>query len=51
MLTACGRLFENSSKELFDKFFPGYKDKMYKTKSGKEIEVSGGIILKINYLL
>ena len=40
-LTTCRRLFENTSRELFDKYFPDYKDKKYKTKSGKEIDVSG----------
>ena len=40
-LTTCRRLFENTSRELFDQYFPEYKDKMYKTKSGKEIDVSG----------
>ena len=40
-LTTCRRLFENTSKELFEKYFPDYKDKIYKTKSGKEIDVSG----------
>lgn len=40
-LTTCRRLFENTSKELFAQYFPEYKDKMYKTISGKEIDVSG----------
>lgn len=40
-LTTCRRLFENTSKELFEQYFPEYKDRMYKTKSGKEIDVSG----------
>ena len=40
-LTTCRRLFENTSKELFEQYFPGYENKMYKTKSGKEIDVSG----------
>ena len=39
-LITCHRLFENTSKELFDQYFLIYKDKMYKTKSGKEINVS-----------
>ena len=36
-------LYENSplAKELFEKYFPGYEEKKYKTKSGKEIDVSG----------
>lgn len=41
VLTTCRRLFENTSKELFEQYFPEYKDRMYKTKSGKEIDVSG----------
>lgn len=40
-LTTCRRLFEETAKELFEKYFPGYKEKKYKTKSGKEIDVSG----------
>ncbi|MDE6313054.1 MAG: hypothetical protein K2M46_05460 [Lachnospiraceae bacterium] len=40
-LATCRRLFENTAKELFDKYFPSYEDKMYKTKSGKDIDVSG----------
>lgn len=40
-LTTCRRLFEGTAKELFDKYFPDYKDKKYTTKSGKEIDVSG----------
>lgn len=40
-LTTCRRLFENTANELFIKYFPEYKEKMYKTKSGKEIDVSG----------
>ena len=40
-LTTCRRLLENTAEELFDKHFPNYTEKMYKTKSGKEIDVSG----------
>ena len=40
-LTTCRRLFEETAKELFEKYFPGYEEKKYKTKSGKEIDVSG----------
>ena len=40
-LTTCRRLFESVAVELFDKYFPGYTNKTYKTKSGKEIDVSG----------
>ncbi len=40
-LTSCRRLFENTAVELFAKYFPSFTGKMYKTKSGKEIDVSG----------
>lgn len=40
-LATCRRLFENTAKELFCKYFPNHKEKIYKTKSGKEIDVSG----------
>lgn len=40
-LTTCRRLFESIAVELFSKHFPDYKDKVYKTKSGAEIDVSG----------
>ena len=40
-LTTCRRLFESVAVELFSKYFPDYKERMYKTKSGKDIDVSG----------
>ena len=40
-LTTCRRLFENVSVELFEKHFPDFSDQYYKTRSGKEIDVSG----------
>ena len=40
-LTTCRRLFESTAVELISKHFPDYKDKVYKTKSGAEIDVSG----------
>ena len=40
-LTTCRRLFESIAVELFNKYFPDYKEKIYVTKSGKEIDVSG----------
>ncbi len=40
-LTTCRRLFENTDVELFDKYFPNYNGKTYKTKSGKEIDITG----------
>lgn len=47
-LTTCRRLFENTANELFNKHFPNYKDKNYKTKSGKKLILVGNII-KISY--
>ena len=41
VLTSCRRLWEDVAKQLFEEDFPGYKDKVFKTKSGKEIDVSG----------
>ena len=40
-LTTCRRLFEITAVELFNKHFPDYSEKFYKTKSGKEIDISG----------
>ncbi len=40
-LTTCRRLFENTAEELFDKYFTNYNEKTYKTKSGKEIDITG----------
>lgn len=40
-LTTCRRLFKSTADELFIKYFPNYTNKIYKTKSGKEIDVSG----------
>lgn len=40
-LTTCRRLFESTAEELFRKYYPDFSDKMYKTKSGKEIDVHG----------
>ena len=41
VLTSCRRLWEAVAKQLFVEALPGYTDKTYKTKSGKEIDVSG----------
>ncbi|MBQ4038441.1 MAG: hypothetical protein IJD05_02910 [Bacteroidaceae bacterium] len=41
VLTTCRRLFESVAVELFNKYFPDYKEKTYKTKSGKDIDISG----------
>jgi len=40
-LTTCRRLFESIANELFNKHLPGYHEKKYKTKSGKEVDISG----------
>lgn len=41
VLTSCRRLWEDTAKMLFEEALPDYKQKMYKTKSGREIDVSG----------
>lgn len=41
VLTSCRRLWEDTAKQLFTELLPDYRDKTYKTKSGKEIDVSG----------
>ncbi len=41
VLTSCRRLWSDTSQKLFDDVLPNYTDKMFKTKSGKEIDVSG----------
>ena len=40
-LTTCRRLFESTANELFARWLPNHTDTKYKTKSGKEIDVSG----------
>lgn len=40
-VTTCRRLFIDVANELFNKTFPNYTEKLYKTKSGKEIDISG----------
>lgn len=40
VLTSCRRLWEDTAKQLFAELLPDYRDKTYKTKSGKEIDVS-----------
>ena len=42
VLTSCRRLWEDTAKTLFEEILPEHKEKLYKTKSGKEIDVSGG---------
>ena len=41
VLTSCRRLWEDTAQVLFEESLPDYKEKMFKTKSGKEIDVSG----------
>lgn len=41
-LTTCRRLFEDIANILFAKLFPDYKEKFFRTKSGKEISVGEG---------
>lgn len=42
VLASCRRLWEDTASTLFEETLPNYKEKMFKTKSGKEIDVSGG---------
>ena len=39
-LTTCRRLFADVAKELFKKHFPDYQENTYKTKSGKDIDIT-----------
>ena len=41
VLTSCRRLWTNISKVLFDEVLPNYSKSVFKTQSGKEIDVSG----------
>ena len=41
VLTSCRRLWSETARVLFDEILPGYSEKHFKTKSGKEIDVSG----------
>lgn len=41
VLTSCRRLWTETAKVLFAEVLPGYSGKIFKTKSGKEIDVSG----------
>ena len=41
VLTSCRRLWSETAKTLFDEILQGYSGKLFKTKSGKEIDVSG----------
>lgn len=41
VLVSCRRLWEDTAVTLFDEILPNYENKLFKTKSGKEIDVSG----------
>lgn len=41
VLTSCRRLWTETAKTLFEEVLPGYTGKMFKTKSGRDIDVSG----------
>lgn len=41
VLTSCRRLWEEVAKQLFNDLLPDHKEKNFRTKSGKEIDVSG----------
>lgn len=40
-LTTCRKMFLDVSCDLFNKVFPGYENKTYRTRSGVEIDISG----------
>ncbi|MBQ2782909.1 MAG: hypothetical protein IJE94_06940 [Oscillospiraceae bacterium] len=41
VLTSCRRLWEDVAQVLFEEVLPDHKEKIFKTKTGKEIDVSG----------
>lgn len=41
VLTTCRRLWQDTAEQLFERHLPNYTESKYKTKSGKEIDVSG----------
>lgn len=41
VLTSCRRLWSETAKTLFEEVLPNYTDPLFKTKSGKDIDVSG----------
>ena len=41
VLTSCRRLWSETAKTLFAEVLPEYSGKMFKTRSGKEIDISG----------
>lgn len=41
VLTSCRRLWSETAKQLFKEVLPNHTEKMFKTKSGKDIDISG----------
>lgn len=41
VLASCRRLWEDTAKQLFNEVLPNYSGKTFKSRSGKEIDVSG----------
>lgn len=41
VLASCRRLWSDTAKVLFDEVLPDYSEKVFKTKSGKAIDISG----------
>jgi len=41
VLTSCRRLWSETAKRLFEEVLPNYTEKTFKTKSGKDIDISG----------
>lgn len=41
VVTSCRRLWSETAKTLFEEVLPGYSGNTFKTKSGKEIDISG----------
>ena len=41
VLTSCRRLWSDTTKTLFDEVLPNYSAKVFKTRSGKEIDITG----------
>lgn len=41
VLTSCRRLWSETAKNLFDEVLPNYSSDLFKTKSGKEIDITG----------
>lgn len=42
VLTSCRRLWEDTAKQLFTDLLPDYKEATFRTKTGREIDVTGG---------